>query len=179
MRLRLDGGAWDDWGRCIRTGRESDPRGRFSTREVLREGGVGKTSITNGLAAVAGDRGMRTLVVDLGPRATASVELGIPIPETGDPQIFTLNDLLHINMGDDDPVASHRAIHDTIHPAGEMWPATVHVLPAERKLAHRESDSGPIEMRLRTGLAAVADDYDPILFDLPPRACGKLVTAGL
>jgi chromosome partitioning protein len=55
--------------------------------EYSEKGGVGKTSITNGLAAVAGDRGMRVLVVDLDLRATASVELGLPIPESGDPEI--------------------------------------------------------------------------------------------
>ncbi|MGI5488871.1 ParA family protein [Microtetraspora malaysiensis] len=153
--------------------------GALRLAEYSEKGGVGKTSITNGLAAVAGDRGMRVLVVDLDPRATASVELGLPIPEAGDPEIFTLNDLLFLDMSDDNPVDPREAIHDTIHPAGDSWPATVRVLPAERKLAHREADSGPIEMRLRSGLTAVADEFDLILFDLPPRASGKLITAGL
>ncbi|SDI51462.1 chromosome partitioning protein [Sinosporangium album] len=153
--------------------------GTLRLAQYSEKGGVGKTSITTGLAATAGDRGMRVLVVDLDPRATASIELGMPIPEAGDPQIFTLNDLLYVDSADDEPVNPWDAILDTVHPAGESWPTTIRVLPSERKLAHRETDSAPIEMRLRAGLAAVADEYDLILFDLPPRASGKLVTTGL
>ncbi|GII59406.1 sporulation initiation inhibitor Soj [Planotetraspora thailandica] len=153
--------------------------GALRLAEYSEKGGVGKTSVTNGLAAVAGDRGMRVLVIDLDSRATASKELGVPIPEIGDPEIFTLNDLLYVNPGDDDPLDPTDAIADTIHPAGESWPSTVRVLPGERKLANREADSGPIEMRLRQGLRAVAGEFDVILFDLPPRPSGKLVTAGL
>ncbi|MEU4541593.1 AAA family ATPase [Streptosporangium sp. NPDC023825] len=147
--------------------------------QYSEKGGVGKTSVTTGIAAVAGDRGMRVLVADLDPRATASIELGIPITESGEIELFTVNDLLAVNPSDDDPIDPREAIHETIHPAGEGWPATVRVLPAERKLANRETDTSPIELRLKLGLSAVADEFDLILFDLPPRAGGKLVTAAL
>ncbi|GAA3225210.1 ParA family protein [Nonomuraea helvata] len=143
------------------------------------KGGVGKTSITNGLAAVAAAEGLKVLVGDLDPRATASKELGVPIRENGDTDVFTVNDLLAIELGDDDPVDPREAIGDIVHPAGEAWPENVKVLPAERKLQNREADQAPIEMRLGLGLSALADDVDLILFDMPPRAAGKLVIAGL
>src|SRR3954452_11589680 len=47
------------------------------------KGGVGKTSITLGLASAALERGLRTLVVDLDPQADSTMALGAR-PEHGD-----------------------------------------------------------------------------------------------
>ena len=40
------------------------------------KGGVGKTTITLGLASSAMSRGLRTLIVDLDPQGNASIGLG-------------------------------------------------------------------------------------------------------
>ena len=48
-----------------------------SVAQFGEKGGTGKSSLTNGLAAVAADRGMRVVVVDVDPRATATDELGV------------------------------------------------------------------------------------------------------
>lgn len=142
----------------------------LGSAQYSEKGGVAKTSDTNGLAAVAGDRGMRVVVVDGDPRGSASEELGIE--DTS--EILTLNDLLYIPP-DDDPPDPAEVVQDVIQPAGARWPSTVRVIPAERNLANRETDTAPIESRLKRAISG-ADDVDLWLFDLPPRAGGKLVT---
>ena len=63
-----------------------------SVAQCGEKGGTGKSSLTNGLAAVAGDRGMRVVVCDVDPRATATDELGVKVGK----QTLTLNDLLYM-----------------------------------------------------------------------------------
>jgi chromosome partitioning protein len=135
------------------------------------KGGVAKTSTVTGMAAVAGERGIRVVVVDGDPRATATQELGIA--DTS--QILTLNDLLFVDPRADDPPDPADVIGDVLHQAGPEWPGTVRVICAERNLANREADAGPMEYRLRRALAALTD-ADLVLCDLPPRAGGRLTT---
>lgn len=138
------------------------------------KGGVGKTSVVNALAAVMGAAGFRVLVIDLDPRATATEELGIENPE------FSVNDLLYVNHEDNDPPNIRGMAEQAILPAGEGWPETVHVLAAERALGHRESDpTAGLEQRLKLALEGVAEGYDIILVDVPPRPGGRLVAAAL
>ena len=47
------------------------------TAVVNQKGGVGKTTVTLGLAAAASARGRRVLVVDLDPQANATTGLGV------------------------------------------------------------------------------------------------------
>jgi chromosome partitioning protein len=138
--------------------------------QYSEKGGVGKTSDTDGVAAVAGDEGYNVVVVDGDPRATATHELGVEIDEN----TLTLNDLLAIPSKGDPPDPAE-VIEDVIQPAGKKWPSNVRVIPAERNLARRESDPAPIETRLARAILG-APDVDLWLFDLPPRAGGKLVT---
>ena len=51
----------------------------FVTRVAIvnQKGGVGKTTITLGLAATAAMRGARVMVVDLDPQANATSGLGV------------------------------------------------------------------------------------------------------
>lgn len=146
------------------------------TAEYSEKGGVGKTSITNGLAAVAADEGMNVVVVDADPRGSATQELGIPEEDAA--EIFTLNDLLFVPE-DRDPVDPAEAIFDVLQPAGERWPSNVRVIAAERPLAHRENDIHPIEGRLARGLQALDGEVDLVVIDMPPRAGGRLVAAAL
>lgn len=141
--------------------------------DFSEKGGVGKTSVTTGIAAVAAEEGMNVLVIDGDPRGTATDELGIP--EEALSEILTLNDLLKIPL-DRDPTDPADVIHQVIHQARGTWPANVRIIPAERNLANRETDSSPIEGRLARGLSALTD-VDLIICDTPPRAGGKLVSA--
>jgi chromosome partitioning protein len=145
----------------------------IASAQYSEKGGVAKTSNTNGLAAVAGDRGMRVVVVDGDPRGSATEELGV---DPGD-DTLTFNDLLYIPT-DGDPPDPAEVVGDVIQPAGKSWPPTVRVIPAERALARRETDMAPLETRLKRAMTGV-NDVDLWLFDLPPRAGGKLVTTML
>lgn len=136
------------------------------------KGGVGKTSITNGVAAAAAARGLNVVVVDGDPRATATDELGVHVGK----DTLTLNDLLAINPDLDDPPDPREVISQVLHPAGEAWPANVRVIPSERNLANREGDFNPFDYRLKLGLSGL-EDVDLVLEDLPPRAGGRLVSA--
>lgn len=140
------------------------------------KGGVGKSGLSGGLAAVMAAHNRRVLAVDLDPRATLTEELGADEGE------FTANDLLYVNPDtdpDDLPELSGLA-SQALRPAGAAWGENVRVLAAERALANRETDSGAgLEHRLRVSLEGVAEQFDLVVIDLPPRAGGKLVGAGL
>jgi chromosome partitioning protein len=138
--------------------------------EYSEKGGVGKTSITTGVAAAAAERGMKVIVVDGDPRGSATDELGVAVT----PETLTLNDLLFI-PSEGDPADPADAIGDVLQPAGESWPGNVRVIAAERQLAHRETDPNPFEGRLARGLEALRGEVDLVLCDTPPRAGGKLV----
>jgi chromosome partitioning protein len=152
----------------------TEDEGPDSCAQWSEKGGVGKTSITTGVAAVAGARGIRVVVIDGDPRATATEELGV---EVGDGTL-TLNDLLYIPESlDAVPVDPAEAVFDVLCPAGPAWPSTVRVIPAERKLANRESDARPFHGRIRRAVAALSGHVDLVLIDMPPRPGGNLVNA--
>lgn len=139
------------------------------------KGGVGKSALAAGLAATARRRAHAGKIgtvyaADLDPRGTLTSELGL------DPEALpcSLNDLLAA-----DPKGEKGLAADVLLEASEAW-SGIHVLAAERALAHRETDqSTGIEFRLRNGLDGVVTDDDLAVIDLPPRAGGKLVVAGL
>jgi chromosome partitioning protein len=145
-----------------------------SCAEYGEKGGVGKTNLTTGLAAAAADRGMRVVVIDGDPRATATDELGVQLGE----DTLTLNDLLYLpEDADTMPTDPAEAVWDVLQPAGPAWPSTVRVIPAERKLANREMDPRPFEGRLARAVAALGGEVDLVLADMAPRPGGRLATA--
>lgn len=139
------------------------------------KGGVGKSALAGGLLAVMAARGYRCLAIDLDPRATLTAELDAEVGE------FTVNDLLW-----SDPTADPDSLPElaglaaqAVRPAGAAW-KQVELLAAERALAHRETDpSTGLEQRLAVSLRGVVESYDFVVLDLPPRAGGKLVGAGM
>ncbi|MGW7330140.1 ParA family protein [Streptomyces sp. NPDC054840] len=137
------------------------------------KGGVGKSATAAGLVAAARRRRLTgtpgaVVAADLDPRGTLTAELGIKAPD------FTMNDLLAM-----DPKGERGLATEALTDASEDW-SGVRVIAAERALANREADqSTGFEFRLRHALEGVLDEDDDLIFDLPPRAGGKLVTAAL
>ena len=120
-----------------------------------QKGGVGKTTITLGLASAAQAAGHRVLVVDLDPQASATWTLGI-VPD--DATLGVADALAADTKG-----AAAAAIVES------SWGPTVWVLPASRGLAERELDPGrQIERRLAKALTGVVDEFDIVLIDCAP-----------
>jgi chromosome partitioning protein len=137
----------------------------MSTAAVLNQkGGVGKTTVTLGLASAAQAAGDKVLVVDLDPQASASWTLGIEL----DDETLGVSDVIEAAT----PGAADDAIVES------LWGPQVEVLPSGKALAQRERDDGrDVETRLRRSLEGVADRYDMVLIDCPPSLGGNTLTA--
>ena len=123
-----------------------------------QKGGVGKTTVTLGLASAAAAANRRVLVIDLDPQASTSWVLGIE-PDATAPNVV---DLLE-----------GRRIHDVIRPSA--WSEHIDVLPSSPEL--QELEAGPSE-RLRTALSDVEPAYEAVLIDCPP-SLGSLTRSAL
>jgi cellulose biosynthesis protein BcsQ len=129
---------------------------------VNQKGGVGKTTITLGLASAARQAGRRVLVVDLDPQASSTWILGIDPAE------------LDASVED---VLDGRSARPVILPS--RWGEEVDVLPSSRSL--QTSETGKSTTALRRALNAIqdsSDPYDAILIDCPP-ALGSITESGL
>ncbi|WP_317930370.1 ParA family protein [Halioxenophilus sp. WMMB6] len=125
-----------------------------------RKGGVGKSTITCNLAAVASARGKRTLVIDIDPQANSTSYLGqdgndnvVGMPEFFDSQInFSFRD-----FGADDFVRPTRFENLFLVSANQD------LLDLESKLAARHKI-----YKLRSFLEELSNLYDEIYIDTPP-----------
>jgi len=122
---------------------------------IALKGGVGKTSVTLGLAGAAWARGLRTLVVDLDPQGNASTVL--------DPGAVTLTS--------SDVLADPRPdlLAAAIAPSG--WGAPIDVLVADPLLERYNAPAGR-EATLALRVALGASDHDLVLVDSPPSLAG-------
>ncbi|MBD3004841.1 ParA family protein [Streptomyces sp. 5-10] len=142
-----------------------------SLADASEKGGVGKTSVTSGLIAVAAEMGLEVVGGDLDPRATLTKELGVTDPE------FSINDVMYVDP-EEPPTDPAELVHDALVPAGPGWPSNVRVLASERALGRRELDPTPgMELRLRRALQGLKGDVDLVILDAPPRPGGKLMGA--
>jgi chromosome partitioning protein len=123
---------------------------------ISLKGGVGKTSVTLGLAGAAWERGLRTLVVDLDPQGNASTVLDPPDVR------FTASDVLA------DP-RPHLLDHAVAH---SSWGPSVDVIAAD-SLLERHNILGGRESTLRLRVAMTGlRDYQLVLVDSPPSLGG-------
>ncbi|MGB5757053.1 MAG: ParA family protein [Acidimicrobiales bacterium] len=128
-----------------------------STVAVLNQkGGVGKTTVTLGLASAAWAAGLNTLVVDLDAQANATWALGV------DPSLG--------NYGTGDAMKSTRAgsAGDMIVKSG--WGEDIWILPACGDLTERDADTRRDSSvgRLARALSGVTENYDLVLVDCAP-----------
>lgn len=131
------------------------------TLAVLNQkGGVGKTTVTLGLASAAAAAGRRVLVVDLDPQASSTWVLGV---EPGDLR-YSVADLLE---------SGGPKLGDVVVPSG--WGPEVDVVPSVPGLQDHETGTSK---RLRKQLAGVEGDYAAILIDCPP-SLGNLTRSAL
>lgn len=125
------------------------------------KGGVGKTTVTLGLAGAAAARGLRTLLIDLDPQANATVVLDPPTVE------FTTNDVLADGRAG---VLAQAITHSN-------WGENVDLVASERSLEHRAVPEGEGALRLRVTMQGI-QGYDLVLLDTPP-ALGELTRNAL
>lgn len=119
-----------------------------------QKGGVAKTTSTLNLAAGLGQRGQRTLVVDLDPQGGCAVSLGIATD--------SLNKTVYNVLMDDGTGFS-----DILMKTGsgfDLAPANIDLAGAEVELKQQLA----AEQVLKRNLEEVLDDYEFVLFDCPP-----------
>lgn len=129
------------------------------------KGGVGKTSITLGLASAALAAGYRTLVVDLDPQADSTLALGA----TG----AAAQDVAAV-LDNPAPYVVESAL------AASAWdPDLVDVLMGSGDSARHDGPTQEHRLRrLASALDAVVGEYDLVLVDCPP-SLGGLTRQGL
>jgi len=123
------------------------------------KGGVGKTTVTLGLASAAFAKGLRTLVVDLDPQADVST--GMDINPNG-----------HLNIADVLASPKEKIVRAAIAPSG--WttgrPGKVDVLIGSPSAINFDGPHPSVRdiWKLEEALAHVEHDYDIVFIDCAP-----------
>lgn len=138
---------------------------------VNQKGGVAKTTTAVSIAAVAGETGLRVLLVDLDPQGSATRWLAAEPRRDSAGRARTVLQVLDGSCRVDDVATG------CVAPGVEVLPGTIDLVGVERVLGGQPG----AEMTLRAALADAAP-RDLILFDCPPTlgllAVNALVAAG-
>jgi cellulose biosynthesis protein BcsQ len=131
-----------------------------------QKGGVGKTTVTLGLAAAAQRAGDPCLVIDRDPQGSAGWSMGVEASDD------------HLSVGDVLSTGDPKVARAATVTSG--WGEGVDVLPASRNLIDREGDGRGTDsaLRLRHALAPMVDDYRYVFVDCAP-SLGPTTRAGL
>ncbi len=131
------------------------------TAVVNQKGGVGKTTVSLGLAAAAAAAGRDVVVVDLDPQANSTTGLGV-----WDAQA-TIDAAL-----DAERPGSLREVLVESSWTMEPMRSTVRVVPSSPRLAQREHqlamDVIGAQDRLAVALTGLVDEIDDVIIDCPP-----------
>ncbi len=123
------------------------------------KGGVGKTTVTLGLASAAFSRGLRTLVVDLDPQSDVSTGMDIDI--TG-----------HGNIADVLENPREKTVREAIAPSGwtKHHEGTVDVLIGSPAAINFDGPHPSVRdiWKLEEALANIESEYDLVLVDCAP-----------
>jgi len=127
-----------------------------SVAVLNQKGGVGKTTVTLGLASSAWAAGLKTLIVDLDSQANATWALGI------DPSLS--------NLGTGDAIKANRDGVASSMIVRSGWGEDIWILPAAGDLTEREADTRRENSvgRLARALKGVTEQYDLVLIDCAP-----------
>ncbi|UOQ89439.1 ParA family protein [Agromyces endophyticus] len=124
------------------------------------KGGVGKTTVTLGLASAAFARGVRTLVVDLDPQSDVST--GMDIQVAG-----------HLNVADVLASPKEKIVRSAIAPSGwarQNPQSTIDVMIGSPSAINFDGPHPSIRdiWKLEEALANVESDYELVLIDCAP-----------
>lgn len=133
------------------------------------KGGVGKTSVTLGLASAALNQGISTLVIDLDPHADATTGLGVE-PGTTAP----IGELLRRpRKGGLDEIVSRSAWTMRQHRRHPQRQARLDVAQGSALTGfYDRPDLRPRDLRRLAKLLESSNNYDLVLIDCPPSLSG-------
>ena len=128
---------------------------------VNQKGGVGKTTVTLGLAGALAHAGRRVLVVDVDPQANATTGLGV----------WNATSTVDQSLESEAPGSVRSAVQRSGWPVTGSG-ATVDVAASSPRLAQREHqmamDVIGAQDRLSVALEGVTSSYDEVIVDCPP-----------